>query len=78
MSNHKQKTRVKIEQIVKAYNEMLHAVRYYKDGIDHFYKHINFAKSNLDADSILFMNEHQIKFSKALKLAEEVGEVETI
>lgn len=72
------KTRVKIEQIVKAYNEMLSAIRYYKGGIDAFYKHINFAKSNLDADSILFMNEHLIKFNRALKQAEEIGEVETI
>lgn len=72
------KHRVRIEEIVKAYNEMYKAIRYYRQGIDNFYKHINFGKSNLDADSIMFMNEHQIKFSKALKLADEVGEVETI
>jgi hypothetical protein len=47
--------------------EMREALLYYKQGIDHFYKCINFGKSNLDAEAIEFMNDSNIKISKALQ-----------
>lgn len=64
--------------MVKAYNEMYEALKYYKAGIDHFYKHINFGASNLDAQSIEFMNNSQINITNALHTADKIGPVETL
>lgn len=61
-----------LNEITNAYNAMHEALRYYKAGIDHFYNCINFKKSPLDADAIAFMNDSNIKISKALKLADKV------
>lgn len=62
--------RVALNEITKAYNEMHEALKFYKKGISHFYKCINFGASNLDAEAVSFMNESEIKISNALKAAE--------
>lgn len=49
--------------------ELLEALLYYKQGIDHFYKCINFGKSTLDAKAIEFMNDSNIKIYRAIKKA---------
>lgn len=61
--------KVHLNEITKAYNEMYEALKYYKAGIDHFYKCINFGASHLDADAIRFMNESELKISAALNTA---------
>lgn len=61
--------KIALNEITKAYNEMHDALKYYKAGIDHFYKCINFSKSNLDAEAVAFMNDSNIKISNALKTA---------
>lgn len=66
------------KQLAKAYNEMYEALKYYKGGIDQFYKKINFGKSNLDAEAIEFMNESNIKINSALKEADKLPPVESI
>ena len=48
--------------------KMVEAIKYYHEGIDHFYKCIDFGKSTLDAEAISFMNESNIKLRKALDL----------
>lgn len=55
----------------EAAKEMQEAIEYYLKGIQHFYKCINFAKSNLDSDAIIFMNDSEINFRKALKAAKD-------
>ena len=67
--------RVHLNQITKAYNEMKSALEFYKKGIGHFYKCINFKASHLDAEAIAFMNDSEIKISNALKLANEAPEI---
>lgn len=62
--------KIALNEITKAYNEMFEALKFYQKGIDHFYKCINFGKSRLDAEAIAFMNDSNIKISKALKTAE--------
>jgi hypothetical protein len=55
-------------ETLKASNALLiDALKYYKEGIDHFYKCINFGKSALDAKAIMFMNDSNIKIDKALQ-----------
>lgn len=61
--------KIPLNQITKAYNEMREALEFYKNGIDHFYKCIDFGKSKLDAEAIAFMNESNVKISNALKTA---------
>ena len=51
--------------------EMLEALIYYKNGIDHFYNCINFNLSFLDAEAITFMNTVGIKINSAIKKATE-------
>lgn len=65
----KNKNRIALNEITKAYNEMHEALKFYKAGIDNFYKGINFGASNLNAEAIAFMNESNIKISNALKTA---------
>lgn len=67
--------KIPLNQITAAYNEMYEALKYYKAGISHFYKCINFGASNLDADAIRFMNDSEIKISNALKTAEAAPEI---
>lgn len=67
--------KVALNEITQAYNEMHDALKYYKAGIDHFYKCINFAKSHLDAEAIEFMNDSNLKINAALKLANEAPEI---
>lgn len=67
--------KVPLNEITAAYNAMHEALKFYKAGIDHFYKHINFAKSNLDAEAIAFMNDSNIKIDRALKLANAAPEI---
>lgn len=52
-----------------SHNDLLEALQYYKNGIDHFYKCINFGKSFLDAEAIEFMNDSNIKIDNAIKKA---------
>ena len=54
--------------IMSEHHQMHEALKYYQKGIDHFYKCINFGKSNLDAEAIVFMNDSNIKISNVLKL----------
>lgn len=61
--------KISLNEITKAYNEMHEALKYYKTGIDHFYKKVNFGASNLDAEAITFMNESNLKITSALKTA---------
>ncbi len=49
--------------------KMFEAIKLYKEGIDHFYKCINFKQSALDAGAITFMNESGIKMNDAFCLA---------
>lgn len=57
-------------KLMAAAKEMYEALKYYKDGIDHLYKCIDFGKSFLDAEAISFMNESGIKINNAIKNAE--------
>lgn len=63
--------KVAINEITAAYNAMHEALKYYKAGIDNFYKCINFGKSNLTGEAITFMNESNLKISNALYLADK-------
>lgn len=55
---------------LKAGNKaLIDAIKYYQQGIDHFYDCINFNKSFLDADAIQFMNDHRLKFKQAIDKA---------
>lgn len=67
MSNTKSK-KIAVNKITTAYNAMREALTFYQEGIDHFYKYINFGASHLDAAAIVFMNDSNIKISNALKL----------
>jgi hypothetical protein len=67
--------KIALNEITKAYNEMHEALKYYKDGINHFYKCINFGASHLDAEAIEFMNQSQIKIGNALKTAAAAPEI---
>lgn len=58
-------------KLIAAAPELLEALLYYKAGIDHFYSCINFKESFLDAESIEFMNDSNIKISNAIKKATE-------
>jgi len=49
--------------------KLLSACEAFLAGWSHFCDHINFAKSNLDADSIRFMNEVPGKIQTAAKQA---------
>lgn len=66
------------KQLVKAYNEMYDALEYYQQGIDHFYKCINFGKSALDGEAITFMNDSNIKISQALREAKKLPKLEAV
>ena len=61
---------VKNAKVIAAVPEMVDAIKCYSEGIDHFYKCIDFGKSVLDADAISFMNESNIKLRKATKKIE--------
>lgn len=61
--------KIALNEITKAYNAMYEALKFYKEGIDHFYKCINFGKSNLDGEAIAFMNESNLKIDAALRTA---------
>jgi hypothetical protein len=67
--------KIALNEITRAYNEMHEALKFYKSGIDHFYKCINFKASHLDAEALAFMNESEIKISKALKTAAAAPEI---
>lgn len=67
--------KVSLNEITAAYNAMKEALEFYESGIDHFYKCINFGKSNLDAEAISFMNDSNIKIGGALKLAKAAPEI---
>lgn len=67
--------KIALNEITKAYNEMHEALKFYKVGIDHFYKCINFKASHLDAEAIGFMNESNIKIDKALNTAKAAPEI---
>lgn len=62
--------KIALNEITKAYNEMYEALKFYKAGIDHFYRCINFGASPLDAEAAAFMNESNIKITNALKTAD--------
>ena len=55
--------------LMNAAPEMLEALIYYKNGIDHFYKCIDFASSFLDAEAITFMNTAGLQINAAIKKA---------
>jgi hypothetical protein len=67
--------KVALNEITTAYNQMKEALDYYNNGICHFYKCIDFGKSNLDAEAIEFMNESNLKITKALALANCAPEI---
>lgn len=67
--------KVALNEITRAYNEMHEALKFYKAGIGHFYKCINFAKSNLDGEAIAFMNDSNLKIDCALRLANAAPEI---
>jgi len=54
------------ESLKAANKELKKAIEYYQKGVGHFFKCINFGSSFLDAEAIQFMNEHELKFKKAL------------
>lgn len=47
--------------------KMKDAIKYYLNGINHFYGCIDFGKSNLDGEAIDFMNQSNIKLTNAVK-----------
>lgn len=53
-------------------DEMKEAIEFYLNGVGHFFKCINWGKSFLDAEAIQFMNDHEIKFKKALQTAKTI------
>jgi len=52
--------------------ELLKALEYYEEGINHFYSKIDFGSSFLDAAAIEFMNESNLKIKKAINKAKGV------
>ncbi len=57
----------KNKKLLDSNRELLDAIQFYQKGVGHFFKCINWGKSFLDAEAIQFMNDHEIKFNKAIK-----------
>ena len=55
--------------IMDAAPDMLEAIKYHLEGIQHFYRCINFKDSFLDAEAIEFMNDSELKFKAAINKA---------
>jgi len=60
-------------RLIAAAPDLLEACRDFIGGWVHFCDHIDFGKSNLDAESIRFMNEVPGKIRSALAKAERIG-----
>ena len=56
-------------KLIAAAPDLLEALLYYQEGIDHFYDRVDFNHSFLDAKAITFMNESGIKIKQAVNKA---------
>ena len=66
------------DKLIEENKELLHrnrelssAIEYYQAGVGHFFECINWGKSFLDSDAVMFMNDHGIIFTKAISQTKE-------